>query len=105
MIYDNLYLVVLFLQNPSSIIELPKLYTRRSRIEILANILNETKSGLNKAGILRKCNMNYVQLHLCLNFLLEKQLLEKKTEENGQEKFLTTKKGKIFVKKFLALQL
>ena len=86
-------------------IELPNIYTRRSRIEILANILYEAKSGLNKTGIIRKCNLNYVQLHLCLNFLLKKKLIEKKTEENGQEKFLTTKKGKIFVKTFLSLQL
>lgn len=82
----------------------PKFSNRRDRIAIMAEILAETKTGLKKTRIICKCNLSYKQLELYIKMLLEQKLLARKSDEKGQEKFVTTTKGNNFVKNFQALQ-
>ena len=53
----------------------------------MAKILSETKIGLNKTRIIQKCNLNYLQLQPYIKILLEKQMLTRKCDRNGREKF------------------
>ena len=71
---------------------------------IFADILLKAKGGSNKTRIMCGCNLSYKQLELCLKFLMEKNLLIQKVDDNGREEFATTKKGKDFVRKFFVLQ-
>ena len=82
----------------------PKFSNRRDRISIIADILTEAKTALNKTRIMCKCNLNYKQIGLYTGMLLEKKLLERKTDDEGREKFVTTAKGNNFTKNFQKLQ-
>ena len=95
---------VLFLETTSLIKKCPKSNTKRDRIEIMAKILIETETGLNKTRIIYNCNLNYQQLQLYLKFLLIKKLLARKVDKDGKEKFVTTTKGNNLVKDFRVLQ-
>lgn len=80
------------------------LYTKRDRIAILVNVLMETERALNKTRIIHRCNLNYRQLRVYLDFLLTNKLVTKKIDADGKELFVTTQKGKFFVKEFQCLQ-
>jgi predicted transcriptional regulator len=79
-------------------------FANRDGLEIIANMLIEAKSGLNKTQFVHSCNLNWRQLHLYLDFLLMKNLISRQSDVDGSERFVTTKKGNFFVKKFLYLQ-
>lgn len=98
--YTYFCLPVLFLETISSIKKGPKSNNIRNRIEIMAKILIETKTDLNKIRIIYKLNLSYQQLQLYLKFLLQKKLLVRKVDKKGREKFVTTTKGNNFVKNF-----
>jgi predicted transcriptional regulator len=67
---------------------------RRSKIDIVVNVLEVTKNGANKTAIVYKSNLNFKLADKYL-LLLEKQgLLEKKSD-----KYFTSDKGKIFLGK------
>ena len=75
---------------------------RRSKIDIVVDVLEVTKNGVNKTAIVYKTNLNFRLADKYL-LLLEKQgLLEKKSD-----KYFTSDKGKIFLGKAkdLTLQL
>ena len=80
------------------------LFLVRDRFAIIANMLIESKSGLNKSRFIHNCNLNWQQLNVYLDFLLMKNLITRKVEVDGSETFVTTQKGNFFVKEFLALQ-
>ena len=95
---------VLFLDTTSLIKKCPKSNTKQHRIEIMAKILVETKTGLNKTRIIYNCNLNSQQLQRYLKILLIKKLLARKVDKDGEEKFVTTTKGNNLIKDFQALQ-
>jgi len=67
---------------------------RRSKIDIVVDVLEVTKNGVNKTAIVYKTNLNFRLADKYL-LLLEKQgLLEKKSD-----KYFTSDKGKIFLGK------
>jgi len=80
------------------------LFANRGRLGIIADMLIEAKNGLNKTQFVHCCNLNWIQLHLYLDFLLLKNLLSREFDVDGSEKFVTTPKGNFFVKEFICLQ-
>jgi predicted transcriptional regulator len=80
------------------------LFANRDRFGIIANMLIEAKSGLNKTQLVHCCNLNWRQLLLYLDFLLINNLISKEVDFDGSEKFVTTQKGNFFVKEFICLQ-
>lgn len=71
---------------------------RRNELEIMQNILNISLEGAKKTEILYKNNMSFSQLNNYLDFLMEKEIinLKKDEDENGKQKktfYVTTKKG------------
>ena len=67
---------------------------RRSRIDIVVDILGVAKNGVNKTAIVYRTNINFTLAEKYLE-LLEKQGFP----ENNSEKYITTDKGKIFLQK------
>jgi predicted transcriptional regulator len=78
--------------------------SKRSILGTIAQILKETNTAVNKTQIMYKCNLNYKQLEIYTKILLEKNLLARKTDNNGQVTFIATPRGNDFVKKFHLLQ-
>lgn len=70
----------------------------------MAQILKETNTAVNKPQIMYKCNLNYKQLELYTEILLEKNLLARKTDKNGHFSVIATRTGNDFVKNFHLLQ-
>jgi len=86
---------------------IPKYYEfcrRRNIISIMAQILKETNTAVNKTRIMYKCNLNYSQLQKYLKMMLEMKLLVRKIDNDCREKFVATSKGNVFAKKFHLLQ-
>lgn len=67
---------------------------RRNRLEIIIDILEVAKEGVNKTGIVYRTNLNFWITNKYLALLIEKGFLEKKGEE-----YATTDNGKIFLGK------
>ena len=67
--------------------------SRRSEFQILANILELARGGVNKIRILYQVNLNYTQLTRYLSLLLEKNLLEEIRGTNHDKVYQTTEKG------------
>lgn len=67
---------------------------RRSKIDIVVDVLEVTKNGVNKTAVVYKTNLNFRLAEKYL-LLLEKQgLIEKRSD-----KYFTSDKGKIFLGK------
>lgn len=75
---------------------------RRSRIDIIIEILEVAKAGVNKTSIVYRTNLNFTLAEKYLELLEMQGLME-----NKSEKYITTGKGKIFLEKAkdLTLQL
>ena len=71
-----------------------KMNERRSRFEIMANILGVAVYGAKKTNIMYKANLSFTQLNEYLKILVNANLLEK----NGSI-YSTTQKGKFFYEK------
>ena len=67
---------------------------RRSRIDIIIEILEVAKAGVNKTSIVYRANLNFTLAEKYLE-LLEMQGLV----ENKSDKYITTENGKIFLGK------
>jgi len=65
---------------------------RRSKLEIIANILSAALKGAKKTEIVYKANINFRRIEEFLSFLIEKGLIE---HTNGEYK--TTSRGKEFL--------
>ena len=71
--------------------------TRRSEIEIIGEILKLTRRGAKKTEILYQGNLSYAQLQTYLAFLLDKDILEEHTVQEGNgfaTMYKSTAKGK-----------
>jgi predicted transcriptional regulator len=73
----------------------------RSKVDIIADILEAAVGGTKKTHIMYGCNLSFEQLRTYLNLLLDRGLLRTNVE-NGQSGdptfFQTTTKGHTFLK-------
>jgi len=68
---------------------------RRSRVEVIIDILSEATKEVNKTRMMYKCNLNYSCFSKYFNELLKKGLIaEVHSVHNGVKKYKTTEKGK-----------
>lgn len=67
---------------------------RRSRIDIIIEILEVTRFGVNKTSVVYRTNLNFLLADKYLELLEKQGLVESKSE-----KFVTTDKGKNFLEK------
>jgi predicted transcriptional regulator len=76
----------------------------RSRIDIMANILQEANKGAKKTHVMYRCNLSFRQLNAYLEFLVEMGFLETitmKTEnKEDAQLFKTTRKGRDLVEAY-----
>ena len=67
--------------------------SRRSELEILADILRLSKEGAKKTKILYQVNLSYSQLKNYLTFLKERNFLDEICLENGGRIYKTSERG------------
>ncbi|HDO19474.1 MAG TPA: DUF4364 family protein [Thermoplasmatales archaeon] len=73
--------------------------SRRSELEILADILSKSVDGAKKTEILYQVNLSYIQLRNYLSFLIDKGLIEKETDREGKTLYRTSEKGSELLEK------
>lgn len=82
--------------------------SHRSRIDIIATILRVAEGGAKKTHIMYKCNLSFRQLHIYLDFLVERGLLRsiaaKSGERNDSSTYQTTGKGRAFIQAYRGIQ-
>jgi len=67
---------------------------RRSRIDIIIDVLDAAQMGVNKTSVVYKTNLNFKLADKYLELLQRHGLVE-----NRVDKYITTDKGKIFMEK------
>ena len=67
--------------------------TKRSESVIIHTILNETKDGVKKTRLMYNAKMSNTQLDRYLEWLLEQQIVEKRTENGSDILYYSTEKG------------
>jgi predicted transcriptional regulator len=72
---------------------------RRSRIEVICDILNEALSGANKTRLMYQCNLNFMRFNRYLQELLDAGLIETVgSNPKGIVLYRTSDKGRELVK-------
>lgn len=72
---------------------------RRSKIEIIADILKKSKNPTKKTHIMYECDLSFSQLKRYLGFLKRTELIQRK-KNNGAATYQTTENGQNFLKKY-----
>ncbi len=72
---------------------------KRSRLEIMAEILSCAKDGGNKTKIVYDAYLNFKQAEQYLNYLMEEELLTIYSDEN-RTVYYTTEKGAKMLERF-----
>ena len=67
---------------------------RRSRIDIIIDVLDAAQMGVNKTSVVYRTNLNFKLADKYLELLQKHKLVE-----NKLDKYKTTDKGKIFLNK------
>ncbi len=67
---------------------------RRSRIDIIIDVLDVAVAGVNKTAVVYRTNLNFKVAEKYLGLLQKQGLVE-----NNINKYKTTEKGKIFLEK------
>ena len=67
---------------------------RRSRMDIVVDVLEAAKNGVNKTAIVYRTNLNFTLAEKYLELLEKQGLLE-----NKSDKYITSDKGKVFLAK------
>ncbi len=68
--------------------------TRRTRTEVIIDILNESLNGANKTRIMYRANLNFLRFNYYLTEMLENGLLTKENYGDGRVVYKATKNGK-----------
>jgi len=79
----------------------------RSRIDIIADILDVADAGAKKTHIMYRCNLSFKQLENYLGFLLDRGLLKRVPEEGESDyasSFKITDKGQILLQAYESLK-
>ncbi len=87
-----------------SLEQVPPIVSNRSRVEILANILNVAERATLKTHIMYKANLSHRQLEKYLGFLeANGMLLQVLDIETGTRRYKVTDKGIDFLKDYAHL--
>jgi len=81
--------------------------SHRSRIDIIADILDAADGGARKTHIMYRCNLSFKQLETYLNLLLNRRLLKMVPEESKSSytrAFKITNKGQILLQAYQSLK-
>jgi predicted transcriptional regulator len=73
---------------------------RRSRIDIIIDVLEVAEMGVNKTSVVYKSNLNFKLADKYLELLQKHGLVE-----NRVDKYITTDKGRVFLQKAKELTL
>lgn len=84
-------------------LENPAVASNRTRLEILASILNVASNGSLKTHIMYRANLSHRQLEKYLAFLSSNQMLEEINDPEVGHRFRITEKGVEFLKDFSRL--
>ena len=80
----------------------------RSRIDIIANIVRAAEGGARKTHIMYRCNLSFRQLHIYLDFLVERGLLKSISTKSGGKNdsitYETTSKGMAFIQAYSSIR-
>lgn len=68
--------------------------TRRSRVEVIIDILTEALKGANKTRIMYRANLNFLRFNCYLSEMLENGLLIEENHDDGRVVYKVTKNGK-----------
>jgi len=72
---------------------------RRSRVEVICDILSEALSGANKTRLMYQCNLNFMRFNRYLQELLDAGLIETVgSNPKGIVLYRTSDKGRELVK-------
>lgn len=71
---------------------------RRNAMEIVVNILEEAKDGINKTRLVYRTNLNFLLIQRYINYLTDKGLMEIRNDPNPV--YVTTEKGKALLEEF-----
>lgn len=74
---------------------------RRSSMEIMVNILEEARSGINKTRLVYRTNLNFIVVQKYIDFLTEKGLIQ--TDQRPNLVYVTTERGVQFLNEFTKL--
>lgn len=75
----------------------------RSRMDVMASILKETKRASRKTRIMYRCNLSFRQLKVYLKLLVDEEFLKIipiKESKTVAESFQITEKGQSFLKAY-----
>ncbi len=68
--------------------------TRRSRTEVIMDILVEAMNGANKTRIMYRANLNFLRFNYYLSEMLDNGLLTRENDGDGRVVYKATKDGK-----------
>ncbi len=71
---------------------------RRSRTEVIIDILTEARHGANKTRIMYRANLNFLRCNRYLSEMLENGLLREENHENGPVTYVVTESGEALLK-------
>jgi predicted transcriptional regulator len=76
-------------------VKMEKARHRRSRTEVIVNLLSEALSGANKTRLMYRCNLNFARFNRYLQDLLDASVVERtNTNPTGITIYKTTEKGR-----------
>ena len=78
---------------------LQKLWERRDRLNIMAEIIETTKDGQLKTRIMYSTNLSFNQVNAYLSFLTEMGFLSIRVE-NGKRVYETSAKGILYIENY-----
>ena len=76
---------------------------KRSRYEIMVEILEAAVGGANVTKIVYRANINFKMAQDYLSYLMKCEFIEI-SSRNGKKLYKTTNKGKTFIKKYRELK-
>jgi len=77
--------------------------SRRSSLDVIADILDTSRDGVKKTHLMYHCNMSFTQLERYLNLILKTRLVV--IEDDGPKLFFKTSgKGRRFLKSYQSLK-
>jgi predicted transcriptional regulator len=79
--------------------EMERARRRRSRIEVICDILSEALGGANKTRLMYHCNLNFMRFNRYLQELLDAGLIERAgSNPEGVVLYKTSDKGRELIK-------
>lgn len=80
-------------------------FLHRSRIEIMACILEKATKGVRKTHVMYSCNLSFKQFQIYLDLLIDRDLINlQKTTKSEIELLKTTDEGCEFLKAYRKLK-